>query len=100
MKIYQAVQKLLVGDTDRQTGDLISLLSFVESGLKKEGENERDVLEKCICFFTHALFHGIMHTPKPWYVFPQNLWTWSIMCLLDLCCKGEMFSLKNWIGPS
>jgi hypothetical protein len=32
MKIYQAVQKLLVGD--RQTGDLISLLSFPESRLK------------------------------------------------------------------
>jgi hypothetical protein len=34
MKIYQAVQKLLVGtyrQTDRQTGDLISLLSFLES---------------------------------------------------------------------
>jgi hypothetical protein len=40
MKIYQAVQKLLVGDrqtgrqththTDRQTGDLIRLLSFLE----------------------------------------------------------------------
>jgi hypothetical protein len=30
MKIYQAVQKLLVG----QTGDLISLLSFLESRLK------------------------------------------------------------------
>jgi hypothetical protein len=39
MKSYQAVQKLLVGD--RQTGDLISLLSFLESRLKKEGENER-----------------------------------------------------------
>jgi hypothetical protein len=34
MKIYQAVQKVLVGETDRQTGDLISLLSFLESGLK------------------------------------------------------------------
>jgi hypothetical protein len=35
MKIYQAVQKLLVGDTqtDRETGDLISLLSFLESRL-------------------------------------------------------------------
>jgi hypothetical protein len=32
MKIYQVVQKLLVGD--RQTGDLISLLSFLESRLK------------------------------------------------------------------
>jgi hypothetical protein len=31
MKIYQAVQKVLVGD--RQTGDLISLLSFLESRL-------------------------------------------------------------------
>jgi hypothetical protein len=29
MKIYHAVQKLLVG-TDRQTGDLISLLSFLK----------------------------------------------------------------------
>jgi hypothetical protein len=28
MKIYQAYQKLLVGDTGRQTGDLITLLSF------------------------------------------------------------------------
>jgi hypothetical protein len=32
IKIYQAVQKLLVGD--RQTDDLISLLSFLESRLK------------------------------------------------------------------
>jgi hypothetical protein len=37
MKIYLAVQKLLLGDTqtDRQTGDLISLLSFLESRLKR-----------------------------------------------------------------
>jgi hypothetical protein len=36
MKIYQAVQKLLVGDiqADGQTGDFISLLSFFESRLK------------------------------------------------------------------
>jgi hypothetical protein len=34
MKIYHAVQMLLVGDT--QTGDLISLLSFLESRLKKK----------------------------------------------------------------
>jgi hypothetical protein len=34
MKIYQAFQKLLVGDRDRQTGDLISLLSFLEFKLK------------------------------------------------------------------
>jgi hypothetical protein len=40
MKIYQSVQKLLGGDTqmhrhiDRQTGDVISLLSFLESRLK------------------------------------------------------------------
>jgi hypothetical protein len=39
MKIYQAVQKLFVGDTvrqtqtDRQTGDLISLLSLLERRL-------------------------------------------------------------------
>jgi hypothetical protein len=33
MKIYQSVQKLLMG-TDRQTGDLISLLAFLESRLK------------------------------------------------------------------
>jgi hypothetical protein len=43
MKIYQAVQKLLVGaniqthtKTDRQTGDLISLLSCLESRLKND----------------------------------------------------------------
>jgi hypothetical protein len=35
MKIYQAVQKLFsCGQTERQTGDLISLLSFLESKLK------------------------------------------------------------------
>jgi hypothetical protein len=37
MKIYQAVQKLLVGthrQTDRQSGDSISLLSFLDSKLK------------------------------------------------------------------
>jgi hypothetical protein len=46
MKIYHAVQKLLVGDTQTdinththththtQTGDLISLLSFLESRIK------------------------------------------------------------------
>jgi hypothetical protein len=34
MKIHQAVQNLLVGQTDRQTGDFISLLSFLESRLK------------------------------------------------------------------
>jgi hypothetical protein len=32
MKIYQVLQKLLVGD--REIGDLISLLSFLESRLK------------------------------------------------------------------
>jgi hypothetical protein len=38
MKIYQAVHKLLVGDTQTyrhtQTGKLISLLSFLETRLK------------------------------------------------------------------
>jgi hypothetical protein len=36
LKIYQAVQKILVGDIERhtQTGDLISLLSFLESRIK------------------------------------------------------------------
>jgi hypothetical protein len=39
MEIYEAIQKLLVGDTlterhtDGQTGDLISLFSFLESWL-------------------------------------------------------------------
>jgi hypothetical protein len=35
MKMYHAVQKLLVGDRQRETGDLISLLSFLENRLKK-----------------------------------------------------------------
>jgi hypothetical protein len=37
MKIYQAVQKLLVGDTqtDWLTGDFISVLPFLECRLKK-----------------------------------------------------------------
>jgi hypothetical protein len=41
-KIYKAVQKLLVGDTqtDRQTGDLISLLSCLKSRLKKHKYEE------------------------------------------------------------
>jgi hypothetical protein len=42
MEIYRAVQNLLMWDTqrdtqtDRQTGDLISLLSFLESMLKTD----------------------------------------------------------------
>jgi hypothetical protein len=41
MKIYQAVQKLLVerdrhAQTDRQTGDLIRLISFLERRLKTD----------------------------------------------------------------
>jgi hypothetical protein len=38
MKIYQAVQKLLVwgAQTDRQAGDLIGLFSFLESRLKNQ----------------------------------------------------------------
>jgi hypothetical protein len=36
MKIYRNGSKVISGDTqtDTQTGDLISLLSFLESGLK------------------------------------------------------------------
>jgi hypothetical protein len=36
MNIYKSVQKLSVGNSHRQTGDLISLLSFLESKLKSE----------------------------------------------------------------
>jgi hypothetical protein len=38
MKTCHAVQRLLVGDTetDRQTGDMISLLSFLEIRLKMD----------------------------------------------------------------
>jgi hypothetical protein len=35
MKLCKFVQQLLVGDTDRQTGDLVSLLSFLESRQKE-----------------------------------------------------------------
>jgi hypothetical protein len=45
MKIYQAVQNLLLGDTHThrhtQTGDLISLLSFLESRLKTDRQTDR-----------------------------------------------------------
>jgi hypothetical protein len=34
MKIHPSVQKLLVGGTHREAGDLISLLSFLENRLK------------------------------------------------------------------
>jgi hypothetical protein len=43
MKIYQTVQKLLVRDT--QTGDLISLLSFVESRIKYAEERALVMME-------------------------------------------------------
>jgi hypothetical protein len=45
MKIYQAAQKLLVGDTqtDRQTNDLISLLSFLETdSMEQNASREAD----------------------------------------------------------
>jgi hypothetical protein len=42
MKLYQSIQELLVGDTqsDRQTGYLISLLSFLESRLKGDSGSD------------------------------------------------------------
>jgi hypothetical protein len=49
MKIYQVVQKLLVGD--RETGDLISLSSFLESRLKLYGN-----IYALIKAFTHTAF--------------------------------------------
>jgi hypothetical protein len=42
MKSYQAVQ------TDRQTGDLISLLSFLESRLKRR-ERMREMFWRSVC---------------------------------------------------
>jgi hypothetical protein len=54
---YQAVQKLLVGEhqTDRRTGDLISLLSFLESRLKML-RLHRDI-GNILC--NRCLVHGI-----------------------------------------
>jgi len=58
MKFYQAVQKLLVGDT--QTGDLISLLSFLESRLggvitallaSSRSNNAKKVKNHCFRYF-------------------------------------------------
>jgi hypothetical protein len=44
IKIYQAVPKLLMADTqtDRETGDLISLILFLESRLKEERDHWED----------------------------------------------------------
>jgi hypothetical protein len=51
MKIYQAVQKLLLGDTwtDTLTGDLISLLSLLESRLARR-----------MCWVRHEVRRGKM----------------------------------------
>jgi hypothetical protein len=46
MKIYQAVQKLLVRDTDGQIGDLISILSFLESKLKRRKNELTPLMSK------------------------------------------------------
>jgi hypothetical protein len=52
MKLYEALEKLLMGythtHTHRQTGDLISILSFLESRLKQ-------CMSKLIII--HALFY-------------------------------------------
>jgi hypothetical protein len=67
MKIYQAVQTLSVGDTqiDSQIGDLISLLSFLESRLKMNG------FTPCLaarCLPRYKLFA----VSKPWYSFTET----------------------------
>jgi hypothetical protein len=65
MKIYQAVQKLLVGDTqtDRQTGDLINLLSFLESRLKmhKQLSVMKLMIDTCKLYeFFRNVFHMVV----------------------------------------
>jgi hypothetical protein len=70
MKIYKAVQKLLVGDTytqagrqtDRQTGDLISVLSFLESRLKTVFYS----IEQTRLFSTPGIFI-VLYTIQPGY---------------------------------
>jgi hypothetical protein len=50
MKIYQAVKKLLMGDTqtDRLTGGLVSLLSFLESRPKRKNQKRKAAVRiKC-----------------------------------------------------
>jgi hypothetical protein len=42
MKMYQLIQKLFGGgDSDRQTGDLISLLSFLKESRIKNSDDSR-----------------------------------------------------------
>jgi hypothetical protein len=52
MKIYEVVQKLLVTDTnrqtERQTGYLVSLLSFLESRLKQYQSGLQELLHNCL----------------------------------------------------
>jgi hypothetical protein len=62
MKIYQAVQKLLVGDTqtDRQTCDFIIPLSFLESRLKIQQYKQNNTNNSPLIFLDQYDFAGIL----------------------------------------
>jgi hypothetical protein len=60
MKIYQAVQKILVGDT--QTGDFISILSFVEIRLKRKSVKNKFAHFPCINPLSEILEPALVHT--------------------------------------
>jgi hypothetical protein len=85
LKICQSFQKLLVVDplthAHRQVGDLISLISFLESRLK--------INTKCVSIFQklrYVLWHNV-----PWYLARINR-----SFLGPLCCSRHGESWKIW----
>jgi hypothetical protein len=80
MKIHQSVQKLFVGDTHRQAGDLLSVLSFLESRLQMTMKHHPS--HNFICMLSHLareklLFDCIVHVSKhsrPTDIHTQQWW--------------------------
>jgi hypothetical protein len=61
MKIYQAVQKLLVGKHG-PTGDFISILSFLEIKLRRRSVKNKFAHFPCISPLSEILEPALMHT--------------------------------------
>jgi hypothetical protein len=57
MKFYHVVKKFLVGETQRQTGDLVSLLSFFDSRLIITNDKPSKILCKNSGNVQHKLFN-------------------------------------------
>jgi hypothetical protein len=84
MKIYQAVQKLLVGHTHThthtETGDLISLLSFLEGRLKNCNISSSGMLPHV----TNKMFHSFVLRTRMSQTINHSINSCMLLCAADM----------------